>query len=401
MAILLLARAARPKQDEIEHYVVTKPDVLQREVFPDSASVTGSSAAQQDRLLAAIVPHASRLWFFKVVGADGAVVEDQKAFADLLTSLRFPSADAKPEWTLPSGWSEKPGDGQMRAATILLPAEKKPLEMSVTSLPGPTTDDKPAMKQALLANVNRWRGQFRLRPIGLERLNDELQEIKAGEGLAYVIAITGRYQPGGMMGPMAGDGVGSRESGVGSEGTGGSPTGHPPVDMPAGHPPVALPDGHPPIDAEANDSASSPSPPGLKYDKPADWQSAPPTPFSVLSFAVVDGDHRVQITASRLGGQLTPESLASNVNRWRGQLGLAPQDQQQAAAEGKSIAVAGGDGRLVELSSEQTAIVGAIVGRPDGLWFFKLQGDKSLAEKQKSSFETFLKSIRFADDGGK
>jgi hypothetical protein len=59
-------------------------------------------------------------------------------------------------WTLPAGWKESSG-GQMRFATLLPPVEGK-LDVSVIRLPGPAGGE--------LANVNRWRNQIGLAPVG-------------------------------------------------------------------------------------------------------------------------------------------------------------------------------------------------------------------------------------------
>jgi hypothetical protein len=60
-------------------------------------------------------------------------------------------------WTLPAGWKEAPGGGAMRYATLTAPVTGK-LEVTVIRLPGPAGGE--------LANVNRWRNQIGLPPIG-------------------------------------------------------------------------------------------------------------------------------------------------------------------------------------------------------------------------------------------
>jgi hypothetical protein len=56
------------------------------------------------------------------------------------------------KWSLPKGWSEAPGGGTMRFATLKAPYPK--VEATVVVLPGPAGGE--------LANVNRWRGQINL-----------------------------------------------------------------------------------------------------------------------------------------------------------------------------------------------------------------------------------------------
>ncbi len=371
------------KADEIEHYEVVKPEVLQKELYHDSPSAGGASAAvaRQDRMLAAIVPHGEKFWFFKVVGPDGAVVENQKSFVTFLNSIKFDSADdAPPQWSLPVGWTQKPGS-EMRFATIVMTGGAASLDLAVSSLPKTEGDNKAQLEKSLLENVNRWRGQFRLRPVGPERLADELHKFKIADTTAYLIAITGKYQAGGMAGAPFAGGPANTAAGSGGE--------------------KSLPAGHPPIDAASTGDAGAAPPSDLKFHAPDGWKVGQTTGFSSASFVVRDGARKAQITATPLDGDLTPDSLLANVNRWRRQIGLDPTDQPALAAIVKKILIGGEQASYVALAGPESAILGAITSHAGRLWFFKLQGDKQLAEREKSNFESFVKSIKFADDGSK
>jgi hypothetical protein len=196
--------------------------------------------------------------------------------------------------------------------------------------------------------------------------------------------------------PLAG-GPGGAES-KGEEGAG-LPDGHPPVDIPAGHPLIGVHAGDTPAASSAR--ADSTQPTELKFAKPDNWKVGSATGISVASFVVTDGDRNAQITATPLGGELTPESLLLNVNRWRKQIGLDPLDQAQATAAAKKISVGGEQSSYVELVGPERTILVAITPRQGQMWFFKLQGDKQLAAREKANFESFVKSIKFADDGAK
>lgn len=67
-----------------------------------------------------------------------------------------PAPGASLSWTLPKGWKQQIAGG-MRYAT-LTPSSGGRVEVSVVVLPGPAGGE--------LANVNRWRGQLGLPPIG-------------------------------------------------------------------------------------------------------------------------------------------------------------------------------------------------------------------------------------------
>src|SRR5688572_3030443 len=60
-------------------------------------------------------------------------------------------------WELPEGWKLDDKPAPMRFATILIPAEPKPLQLTVSKFPGDVG--------GTLANINRWRGQIALPPV--------------------------------------------------------------------------------------------------------------------------------------------------------------------------------------------------------------------------------------------
>jgi hypothetical protein len=80
-------------------------------------------------------------------------------------------------WTMPSGWTEAPGDG-MRLATFTPPGGLK-TEGTVVAIPGESGGE--------LANVNRWRGQIGLPPTddaGMAAARETLAT-KAGPASVY------------------------------------------------------------------------------------------------------------------------------------------------------------------------------------------------------------------------
>ena len=90
-----------------------------------------------------------------------------------------------------------------------------------------------------------------------------------------------------------------------------------------------------------------------------------------------------------------------NVNRWRGQLGLAHVSEAEFARLGEKVQVGGEEGKLYDIagqnaeSGEKNRMIAAIVRRPDGAWFFKMVGDDALVAEQKSAFVDYLKSFSF------
>ena len=89
------------------------------------------------------------------------------------------------QWTLPTGWSEKPG-GQMRVATLQAPVAGR-LDASVVVLPGPAGGE--------LANVNRWRNQIGLAPLDDGGLSKARRMVKTKAGSLKVYDFTNAATP--------------------------------------------------------------------------------------------------------------------------------------------------------------------------------------------------------------
>jgi hypothetical protein len=173
------------KSEQISRYTVDKLPPIDERAAAENA--TGPSAPREatDRTLAAIVPLGAKGWFFKLTGPKDRVEGANEAFETFLKSLKFDS-DGKPHWTSPDGWQEQPGS-QIRYATLVLPGEGKPLEVSVTVLPKSEGDDE----QYVLVNVNRWRNQLQLPPIDAVQLSSEAKQIPLQGATATVVNLLG------------------------------------------------------------------------------------------------------------------------------------------------------------------------------------------------------------------
>src|SRR5688500_3764081 len=115
-----------------------------------------ASAGPQQRMLAAILPAGTQVWHFKLQGPADGVGGQKDQFETFLKSVSFTSA-GQPQWTVPAGWKQLPGEGMRFATFQVLPDVNPQLELTVTPL-GPES-------AALGPNVNRWRGQVGLSPI--------------------------------------------------------------------------------------------------------------------------------------------------------------------------------------------------------------------------------------------
>ena len=323
--------------DQIRRYSVEKP-------------------VPNDRMLAAIIPHAEQAWFFKLSGPNEMLRGLSSVFSDFIESVRIPADE--PTWELPQGWTRTPGN-QARFATILIDTEDEPLELSVTQLPKMPDDT-----QLLLQNINRWRGQMQLSPISEDRLPAESVQMKLGpdSGLtATLINIAGNMPAGGGMNaaPFAGG--------------------------------SARPSGSQPMSTAPKRK--------IKYATPAGWQAGQLVSsrggISIArdaAFDVVEGSARAEITVTQMPA--SPQSLQQNVSRWRQQVDLAGDADPP---ELKEVDVGGVGGVSMELIGPERAILG-VIALDSGLgWFVKLFGDRDLALRERERFREFVESIEFQD----
>jgi len=323
-------------------------------------------------------------------------------------------------WQAPPGWQEQPTDGVRQGSFLVAGANGAKADLSVTSFPGDVGGD--------LANLNRWRGQVQLAPIG---------ESELAQALAPVNGPAGEFLVADLVGESAGTEGSPRSRILGAifkqpdrtwffklAGNADLVEAQKPAFLaflqsvevdPAGSPPVAaperaantndlppdargaLPPDHPRIDtggAPAADMASTAVivTPGqaLVWTAPPEWAPKMGSPMRKGSYAVSgpEGAADLSITAfpGNVGGNL------ANVNRWRGQLGLPP----VAALEGavQPLTANGLQLLVFDGANQGNRILGAIVSRPAETWFFKLTGPDALVARTKPAFLDFLQTVK-------
>ncbi len=347
-----------------------------------------------DRMLAVLVPNGGKAWFFKLVGPQKGVGKYAAEFRSFVQSVKFAdNGKAEPGWTLPAGWEQKPGNSEMRFATIALPSESEGLEVSVVPLPWLPQ----AYVGMLLTNVNRWRKQMQLTPVRADVLADEFETLKLPAGEAMLVDLKGKLKPDAMQPPFA--------AATGSKSL---PAGHPPlrpieneepaaVDKQAGdEKPVAASNAAKPETSAANSSdANLP----FTYNVPAEWTSRPTPTFAVAAFATKDDSAPVDVSITPMppaGGD-----LLMNINRWRTmQLGLPPIKAEDLPSSTKPLEVGGKPAQLVVLASAEDAnprqaITAALVKVGNTTWVFRMKGGAEAVAHQQATFEKFLSSIKF------
>jgi hypothetical protein len=333
------------QKDDIQAYEVPKQKLVR---WADAGRADGPKT----RMLAVIVPRGANTWFFKFEGPEQEMAAHKDEFDALLQSIHFADGNPPLTWKVPEGWRTDAGVPS-RYATLRVGQGDKSLEFSATLLP----------TSPILANVNRWRGQLNLKEVSEAELGQCTKDVKV-DGIASTYAdLTGTKGAGGKRPPFAGK----------------------------------LP---PQTPSKPQDGGQA----TVKYAAPSDWQELPPNSvaFAAAAFRVGSGDQAVEITVTSLGA--SAGGLQSNIDRWRGQVGLGPASAEDRRRDLREITVAGIKAPYVDLAGPESAeasrkrILGAIVVRGDQAWYFKARGPYWLVERQKAAFETFLGSVRF--EGG-
>jgi len=348
-----------------------------------SITAVSPSAEPTDRMLVAILPAGDQAWFFKVVAPLTELNERADKISEFFASLRIAADTPRPDWRLSDGWHERPGTG-VRIATIEIPTSDKPLELSVTSLPWTGTQDD------LLSNVNRWRSQMQLAPIGAPNLADCTRELAAGAATLTIVDLRGRMQGAGMTPPIA-------AGELASPGEHGSLPGG---NLAAPQVVAELPPGHPPITGSGAAGQTS-----LEYESPDDWQILPASGIRKAAFRVADGGREAMVTVvdfPAAAGPLIGDALA-NVNRWRSEVGLEPLAADDLSTATETIQVDTFQALFVEAipdpsndkeSDADTGTLAAMATGDDVVWFFKITGDRDVVVAQRDQFKSFLKSVR-------
>ena len=150
--------------------------------------------------------------------------------------------------------------------------------------------------------------------------------------------------------------------------------------------------------AHGEEMSSRPRP-EVTWQLPAGWKQTAPGRMSVAAFSIEGADGRQAQVAITPMPMLAGRELEL-VNMFREQVGMpALTNAEETARELHDVQVGSGKGKLFEVASraesgeEPTRIITVMAHRPDSSWFYKLSGDPSVVEAQRSAFLEFLKSI--------
>lgn len=320
------------------------------------------------------------------------------------TTAGAPAPDAMAEeslhWTLPPGWVERP-PAPFRDANFLVAGDSR-AECYLTTLGG----DAGGMD----ANINRWRSQLSLPPLGAAEIA-ELPRVPWLGANAVLVDIQGQWT--GMTGDEAADDwrlVGLLQI---------QPTASSflkmigPADVIGGQVDAfrALADsfhiGHegdhgevaPGAGATADTQSTDIQSTGaLSWRAPAGWTRGPAKPMREVTYFSGEGN-TVECSATVLGG--AGGGLLANVNRWCGQMGAptltdadlgALEKVPVAGAEGLLVRLERGPGATADASAER--LLGVVALLPERSVFVKMTGPRDAVDGQRAALLEFCASLR-------
>jgi len=134
--------------------------------------------------------------------------------------------------------------------------------------------------------------------------------------------------------------------------------------------------------------------PTIKWTTPEDWTEVPPSSMRYASFsAPAEDGGKIDISIVTFPGD--GGSDADNINRWRGQMGLAPVDTNAVTSEVAPLKTADTTFSTTDITGNKTRTIAAWTRRDGRVWFFKATGPTAAIEKEKPNFVKFIESVRF------
>jgi hypothetical protein len=336
-------------------------------------------------------------------------------------------------WKTPADWKEAP-PSELRVASFKVAGKDgKQADVSIVPLQGMAGTDA--------ANVNRWRGQVGLPVVTDDELQKAAEKVEAGgqpaqlydiagtnpgsgsaerilgviqhrDGMAWFYKMTGDADLVEQQKPAFVEFLKSVTFGAAAPTQAEMPAGHPATGgdmgglLSAGAPAQQLQPGQVKL-SDATVLANTPSSTAVSHEGqptwqvPAAWQEVPGGQFLVAKFNLpAAGGATAAVNVSSSTSE-EGRSLTGNVNRWRGQLGLAPLSADDVNKLVTPIASTSGNASLVDFSGtdartgQPARLVGIVVSLPDQAWFYKLMGDAKVVESQKAAFTQFVQGVKY------
>ncbi len=134
--------------------------------------------------------------------------------------------------------------------------------------------------------------------------------------------------------------------------------------------------------------------PHIHWKAPEGWTEVPRSSMRYASFsAPAEEGGKIDISIVTFPGEGGND--ADNINRWRGQIGLAPIDASTVTSQVAPLKTDDTTFSTTDIAGADTRTIAAWTRRDGRVWFFKATGPSAAVEKEKPNFVKFIKSVRF------
>ncbi len=290
--------------------------------------------------------------------------------------------------TVPANWEAQP-PSQMRQASYQVRSEiGNVADISLVTL-GTAAGN-------VLDNVNRWLGQIGQPPINEEQLAKMVERLPGAPGNVAVVDLNGKPE----QGDPAKDGriiaaIAPTASGTSFFKMRGNPelVGAEKENFFKWVSSVR-------VGAPGPDPIAASAPPAsgdtrqIRWELPPNWTPTPPAPMRYAGFnAPASNGGKADVSVVNFPGD--GGSDADNINRWRNQIGLPPEDGKAISALVQQMNTGAGTFATVDMTGAQARVVAAWLRRDGRSWFFKLTGPPAAVEDQRTNFVKFVQSVQF------
>jgi hypothetical protein len=142
--------------------------------------------------------------------------------------------------------------------------------------------------------------------------------------------------------------------------------------------------------AHAAMTAHMPADSGFASELPKGWAEVPGSGMRKVSYTISGTSIDFYLISLSMG------DVPSNVNRWRGQVGLAPASGEEIASDVTSLQANGHEVNYIEIYNEEDGkgIIAAIVDLAPQYWYFTAKGSVAELKANAADIRTFLESIK-------
>lgn len=135
----------------------------------------------------------------------------------------------------------------------------------------------------------------------------------------------------------------------------------------------------------------------LIWDVPAQWKQNSPSHdiqnINITIPAITQEAADAQASIVTLEGDTG--GIVANVNRWRDQVDLLPQEEEEIRAQIVPLQGKNGEIATFEILGEYKAILVGVIETPEHTAYIKMMGDKETVLANKKRFERFARSVHY------